>query len=136
MEAIAAFRAAWEAGDLDRLVDTLAADVEFVSPLVARGVVRGKHDLRLLLGELLVGLSQVRWTGQIVDGDRGVLLAKGRMGPFGIDNAMVVELDRDGRIQRLSPHLRPYLATTWFGFAMSRRLARHPGLLWRAGRRR
>lgn len=134
--AIAEFRAAWDAGDVDRLVDTLAPDAEFVSPLAARGVVRGKHDLRLLFAELYVGLSEVRWTEQIVDGDRGVLIAKGRMGPFGIDIAMVLKLDRDGRIQRLSPHLRPWLAATWFGFTMSRKLVRHPGLLWRAARRR
>jgi hypothetical protein len=135
VDAIAEFRTAWDANDLDRLADTLAPDAEFVSPLVARGVVRGKHDLRLLFAELHVGLSEVRWTEQIVDGDRGVLIAKARVGPFRVDNAMVFKLDRDGRIQRLRPHLRPYLAATWFGLTMSRRLVRHPGLLWRAGRR-
>ncbi len=135
VDAIAEFRAALDANDLDRLVDTLAPDVEFVSPLVARGSVRGKQDLRLVFAAIYGTLSKARWTEQIVDGDRGVLIAKARLGPLRIDNAMVFKLDRDGRIQRLRPHLRPWLAATWFGLAVGAKLARHPAFFWRAARR-
>ena len=135
MDAIAEFRAALDANDLDRLVDTLATDVEFVSPLVARGLVRGKQDVRQVFSAIYRSLSQAHWTEQIVDGDRGVLIAKARVGPFGVDNAMVFKLDRDGRIQGLRPHLRPWPAATLFGLTVGLKLARHPGLFWRALRR-
>ena len=49
VDAIAEYRTASEANDVDRLVDTLAPDAELISPLLARRVIRGKKDLRLLL---------------------------------------------------------------------------------------
>ena len=135
MNAIAEFRAASEANDLDRFVDTLAPDAELVSPLLARGVIRGKQDLRLLFAAVYGSLSELRWTEEIVDGDRGLMVAEARVGPFRIDDAMVFELASDGRIRQLRPHLRPWLASTWFALAVGFKLARHPGVIWRAVRR-
>jgi hypothetical protein len=132
VDAIAEYRAASEANDLDRLVATLAPDAELVSPLLARGVIRGKKDLGLLFAAVYGSLSELRWTEQIIDGDQGFMIAKARIGPFRIDDAMVFELDRDGRIQRIRPHLRPWLASTWFALAVGAKVARHPGFLWRA----
>jgi hypothetical protein len=48
---------------------------------------------------------------------------------------MVFELDPDGRIRRIRPHLRPWLASTWFALAIGVKVARHPGVIWRALRR-
>jgi SnoaL-like domain len=136
VDAIAEYRAASEANDLDRFMDTLAPDAELVSPLLARGVIRGKKDLRLLFAAVYGSLSELRWTEEIMDGDhRGFMIAEARVGPFRIDDAMVFELDPDGRIQRLRPHLRPWLASTWFALAVGVKVARHPGVLWRAVRR-
>jgi hypothetical protein len=129
---LAEFRAASEANDLDRFVETLAPDAELVSPLLARAVIRGKHDLRLLFAAVYGSLSDLRWTEEIVDGNRGVMIAEARLGPFKIDDAMVFELDLEGRIKRLRPHLRPLLATTWFAVVVGAKVMRHPALLWRA----
>ncbi|HYB23679.1 MAG TPA: nuclear transport factor 2 family protein [Solirubrobacteraceae bacterium] len=134
MDAIGEYRAASEANDLDRFMDTLAPDAELVSPLLARGVIRGKKDLRLLFAAVYGSLSELRWTEEIRDGDRGFMIANARIGPFRINDAMVFELDGDGRIRRLRPHLRPWLASTWFALAVGVKLARHPGFLWRAVR--
>jgi SnoaL-like domain len=135
VDAIAEYRAASEANDLDRFMNALAPDAELVSPLLARGVIRGKKDLRLLFAAVYGSLSDLRWSDAIMDGDRGFMIAKARVGPFKIDDAMVVELDPDGRIKRLRPHLRPWLASTWFALAVGAKVARHPGVLWRAVRR-
>jgi SnoaL-like domain len=135
VDAIAEYRAASEANDVDRFVSTLAPDAELVSPLLARGVIRGKEDLGLLFTAVYGSLSELRWTEAIVDGDRGFMRAEARVGPFGIDDVTMVELDPDGRIRRLRPHLRPWLASTWFALAVGAKVARHPGLLWRALRR-
>jgi hypothetical protein len=132
MDVIAEYRAASEANDLDRFVDTLAPDAELVSPLLARGVIRGKSDLRLLFAAVYGSLSELRWTKEIMDGNRGFMLAEARVGPFKIDDAMVFELGPDGRIKRIRPHLRPWLATTWFALAVGAKMARHPGVIWRA----
>jgi len=136
VDAIAEFRAASEANDLDRFLDTLAPDAELVSPLLARGVIRGKKDLRLLFAAVYGSLSGLRWGEEIRDGDRGVMIAEARIGPLRIGDAMVFELAADGRIRRLRPHLRPWLASTWFALVVGVKVARHPGPLWRAVRRR
>ena len=135
MDAIAEYRAASEANDLDRFMDTLAPDAELISPLLARGVIRGKRDLRLLFAAVYGSLSELRWSEQIIDGDRGFMIAEARLGLFRIDDAMMFELDRDGRIRRLRPHLRPWLASTWFALVVGAKVMRHPGFLWRAVRR-
>jgi hypothetical protein len=134
VDAIAEYRAASEANDLDRFVDTLAPDAELVSPLLARAVIRGKKDLGLLFAAVYGSLTELRWTEEIVDRDRGFMTAEARVGPFKIYDATAFELDPDGRIQRLRPHLRPWLATTWFALVVGVKVARHPGVLWRAMR--
>jgi hypothetical protein len=49
---------------------------------------------------------------------------------------MIFELASDGRIDRIRPHLRPWLALTVFALMLGPRVARHPGLVWRALRGR
>lgn len=135
MDAIAEFRTASEVDDLDGFMDTLAPDAELVSPLLARGVIRGKEDLRLLFAAVYGSLSELRWKDEVRSDDRGLMIAEARIGPFRIDDAMVFELDTEGRISRIRPHLRPWLATTWFALVVGSKLARHPGVIWRAVRR-
>lgn len=115
-------------------MDTLAPDAELVSPLLTRGVFRGKKDVELLFTAVYGSLSELRWTDSIMDGNRGFMIAEARVGPFKLDDAMVVELDPDGRIQRLRPHLRPWLGTSWFALVVGAKLMRHPGVVWRAVR--
>ncbi len=135
MSAIAEYRVASEANDVDGLVATLAPDAELVSPLLARGTFRGKDDLRVLFEAVYGSLSDLRWSDETVDGAKGFMIAQARIGLFKIDDAMVFELDTDGRIRRIRPHLRPWVALTWFALVVGRKLARHPGVVWRARRR-
>lgn len=64
-----------------------------------------------------------------------MVIGEGPVGPFKLGDAMVFELAPDGRIRRIGPHLRPWLGLTWFALAIVPKLARHPGVLWRAMRR-
>jgi hypothetical protein len=135
VDAIAKYRAASEANDIDGIIDTLAPDVEFVSPLTGLGVVRGKDDLRVLFGAVYGTLSGLRWREEIRDGERGVVIGYAFVGPLRVDDAMVFELDRDGRIKHIRPHLRPWLATTVLALTLFLKIGRHPGVVWRAIRR-
>jgi hypothetical protein len=45
---------------------------------------------------------------------------------------MAFDLADDGRISRIRPHLRPWLATTLFALLLGPQVARHPGVVWRA----
>jgi hypothetical protein len=136
VDQLAEFRAASEANDLDRFIEALAPDAELVSPLLAHGVIRGQKDLRHLFDAVYGALKGVRWSEPMRDGDRAWMIAEARIGPFAIDDAMFFEFDADGRIKRLRPHLRPWVATTWFALVVGARLTRHPGVIWRAMRSR
>jgi hypothetical protein len=129
-DAVASYRAASEANDLDALMETIAPDAELVSPLSGRMVFRGRDDLRVLLGAVYSTLRDLRWGEQIGDGDARVVIGDCRVGPLRMSDAMAFELADDGR--RIRPHLRPWLATTLFALLLGPQVGRHPGLIRRA----
>jgi len=134
-DAVAAFLAATKARDIDRMVSALAPDAELVSPLFGRMVFRGRDDLRVLLGAVYGGLSNLVWREVIGEGTTRVAVSDARIAGVTITDAMVLELDDAGLIVRIRPHLKPWLAITLFALLLGPKIARHPGVLRRALRR-
>jgi hypothetical protein len=126
------FCAAYEARDVDAVMAELAPDAELVSPLSARFVFRGDDDVRRLLAAVFASIHAVRWHEHVGEGSTRVILGEARVGPLLLTDAMVLDLAEDGRIRRVRPHLRPWLAVTLFALLMAPRVARHPGLIRRA----
>jgi hypothetical protein len=60
------------------------------------------------------------------------VIGEGRVGPFRLTDAMAFELGLDGRITRIRPHLRPWLATTTLALVLGPKLAPHAGVVARA----
>jgi hypothetical protein len=132
-DAVTRYCAASEAGDIDALMATLAPDASLVSPLSATAVFRGHDDLRLLLSAVYGSMSDLRWVEQLGEGTAmRVSIAEGRVAGARIGDAMVFELDGNGLIRRIRPHLRPWFATTLFALILGPKVARHPALLRRA----
>ena len=111
---------------------TLAPDVEVISPISGRMVFRGQDDVRILLGAVYGTLSDLRWTNTVGDGESQVAVGEARIVGVGMTDAMVFDLAPDGRIRRISPHLRPWLALTLFALLLGPKVARHPGVVRRA----
>jgi hypothetical protein len=63
------------------------------------------------------------------------VVGEAAVGPVRLGDAMLFELDGDGRIRRIRPHLRPWLALTLFAMTLAPKVGRHPGVVWRALRR-
>ena len=135
VDAIARYRAASEAQDVEGVVGTLASDAELVSPISGRLVFRWTDDLRALFTALFATVAHIDWDREVGDGPVRVLVGTAAAGPFQLTDAMVVELDGNGRIMRLRPHLRPWLALTVLALTLGPRVARHPGVVRRALRR-
>ncbi len=134
-DAIARYRAASEANDIEGLMATLAPDAELVSPISGRMVFRGANDLRVLLAAVYGSLSGLRWRQQVGEGAVHVVMGQAGVGPVKLEDAMVFELADDGRIQRIRPHLRPWLALTLLAVKLGPKVGRHPGVVLRALRR-
>jgi hypothetical protein len=134
-DSVTAFCEATRTNDIEAIADLLAPDAELISPLSGRMVFRGQRDLLLLLTAVYTGLRDVAWREVIGDGATRVAVSEGRIAGISITDALVFELDDNGRIRRLRPHLRPWLATTVFAVLLGPKLARHPDVLRRALRR-
>ena len=133
-DAVARYCSASERRDIDGLLTTFAADAEVVSPISARAVFRGNDDLRTLLSAVYATVEGWRWHEQLGDGRVRVALGEGKVSGLGLGDVTVFELADDGSIRRMTPHLRPWLATTAFAIRLAARLAPDPGILARAMR--
>lgn len=131
-DALSRYKAATEAGDLSGIGDAFTDDVEVVSPISGRMIFRGREDVLFLLGAVYDSLRDLRWTETLGEGERRVVLGQTRIGPVRMTDAMVFDLVPDGRIRRISPHLRPWLALTLFALVLGPRVARRPGMILRA----
>ena len=98
----------------------------------ATWVFRGRDDLRVLLGAVYGTVTGLRWTRALSDGDARVVIGECRVGSLKLGDVMILDVAADGRIRRISPHLRPWLAVTVFALMLGPKLARHPGVLIRA----
>jgi hypothetical protein len=131
-DAIARYRAASEARDIAALMDTLAPDVEVVSPISGRMVFRGSDDVRFLLSHVYGSIDGLHWSSELSDGASSVLVGEGKVAGVTLTDAMVFDLAPDGRIARIRPHLRPWLGLTLFALVLGPRVARRPSALLRA----
>ncbi|WP_410872176.1 nuclear transport factor 2 family protein [Nocardia sp. A7] len=131
-DTVARFRRATTDHDIPALLDTLTEDAELVSPLSGRLVFRGHTDLTPLLTLIYRPGSELRWTDTLGTGNTRVLLGEAKAGPFHMTEALVLDLAPDGRIRRLSPHLRPWLALTAVAIYLGPNLLRYPGAIRRA----
>jgi hypothetical protein len=131
-DTVAMFCAGARTNDVNGMIAALAPDAELISPLVGRMVFRGHEDLRVLLDAAFGSLRGLHWREYIGDGQTRVAVSEARIGGVEITDAMVVELDDAGRIQRLRPHLRPWLALTLFAVRLGLKLGRHPSVVGRA----
>jgi hypothetical protein len=95
-------------------------------------VFRGQADVRVLLSAVYGSLKGLTWTQAIGEGEHRVLYGRARLGPVRMTDAMVFELASDGRVRRISPHLRPWLALTLFAIVLGPKVGRHPGIVLRA----
>ena len=66
------------------------------------------------------------------DGASRIVIAECKVGPLRMSDAMAFDLAEDGRISRIRPHLRPWLATTLFALLLGPQVGRHPGVVRRA----
>jgi SnoaL-like domain len=131
-DAVARYCAASEANDMEALAATFASDVELPSPLLGIVTFRGREDVKAVLSAVYGLLSEVVWEEPIGSADSRVVVARARFAGLRIDDAMIFELDPDGAIRRIRPHLRPLFATIVFALLLGPRVARHPSVVLRA----
>jgi hypothetical protein len=132
VDAVAQYRSASEKNDIAELMQSLAPDAELVSPISGHMVFRGHEDLRILLTAVYGSLTDLRWREEIGDGAVRVVTGDCRIAGLRLGDAMVLELAADGRIQRIRPHLRPWLSLSVFALVVAFKLMARPRVIRRA----
>jgi|SRR5690348_4694189 len=131
-DAVARYIDASERNDIAAMMEVLAPDVELVSPISGHMVFKGEEDVRALLTAVYGSLKGLRWTQTLGEGKDRVAVGEARLLGVRLTDAMLFELAPDGRIRRIGPHLRPWLALTLFALVLGPQVGRRPGMVWRA----
>jgi hypothetical protein len=102
----AAFRSAVEAQDLDAMVDALAEDVVFHSPITFRPF-EGREAVAMLLGVVFRTFEEFRYTDEL-DGDEvKALVFQARVGDKEIEGLDLLRFDAAGKIADFTVMVRP-----------------------------
>jgi SnoaL-like domain len=115
------FRAAVEAEDKSGLVEILADDVRFWSPVVFRA-----YEGRDVVGTILTeGAMRVfedfRYRHQIEDGDAAALVFEARVGDRELDGLDLLRFDEEGLVRELTVMVRPMSGLNALAAAMAER---------------
>jgi hypothetical protein len=116
------FRAAVEAGDLAAMIDTLAPDVVFNSP-VAFKPFEGRDTVGKVLEAVFNTFEDFRYTDELDRGDVHALVFRARVGDKDVEGIDLLRLDADGRIADFTVMVRPASALIALGEAMGPKVA-------------
>ena len=104
-----AFRTAVEAGDLDGMVDALAEDVVFHSPITFKPF-EGRESVAMLLGVVFRTFDDFRYTDEL-DGDEvKALVFEAKVGDKQVEGLDLLRFDGAGKIADFTVMVRPLSA--------------------------
>ena len=116
------FRSAVEARDLDAMVEQLAEDVEFHSPVSFRPFV-GRDAAARVLGAVLETFEDFRYVDELEGDGTHALIFRARIGERQVHGLDHLELDGDGRIAVFTVMVRPLSAVAALAEAMGPKVA-------------
>jgi hypothetical protein len=128
------FRRAVEARDADALVDVLAEDVVFRSPVVFRPYV-GRDAVAPILRAALEVFEDFRYVQEIgtSDGTEHALVFRARIAGRELEGTDLLRTGADGTVVELAVLVRPLTGAVALAEAMRARLAASPGTPPEAG---
>jgi hypothetical protein len=113
------FRAAVEARDIDAMVDALAPDVQFHSP-VAHTPFAGREAVRVLFTALLETFENFEYTDELEAGDgTHALIFRAYVGDKQLQGLDLMRLNDEGLIQEFTVMIRPASGLMALGQAMA-----------------
>jgi hypothetical protein len=115
------FREAVERRDHAAMVEELADDVEFHSPVTFRPFV-GREAVSVVLGAVLEVLEDFQYTDELTDGDAVALVFRARVGDRSVEGLDLLRFDDAGKIGHFTVMVRPASAVMALAEAMGPRV--------------
>ncbi len=132
-EVVSALARAMQARDAAAVCEAFAPDAVFHSPLTEALAFEGREQIGLLTSVLLEVFEDFRYTGEILSGDTGFLVARARIGGEEIEIVDHFRLGADDRIAEITIFFRPLPAAAAalraIGAGLGRRRSRARGAL-------
>jgi hypothetical protein len=114
-----AFRSAVEAGDLGAMIESLAPDVVFHSP-VAHTPFEGRETVGKVLEAVTQTFEDFEYTDELETGDgTHALVFRARVGDKQLQGIDLIRLDAEGLIRELTVMVRPASGLMALGQAMA-----------------
>jgi hypothetical protein len=101
-------RVAMERGDLEAVLDAFAPDAVLRSPLTSRFAFSGRPQIEAAMSVVMKVLEDLRYTDELVSGDRAVLVATARVKGRELEMVDHLRLDEQGKIRELTVFFRPF----------------------------
>jgi hypothetical protein len=120
------FRDAVEARDHPAMVGTLAADVQFNSPVAFRPF-EGRDAVGQVLGAVMETFEDFRYTDELEGATAHALVFEARVGDKEIQGIDLLRFDGDGRIRDFTVLVRPLSAMVALAQAMGPKVAHLKG---------
>jgi hypothetical protein len=118
------FRHAIERSDLPAVLETLAPDVTFISPIVFQPY-HGRDAVGLVLAAVMQVFTDFRYVAEYASAGGHVLRFHTRVGGRDLDGVDILTFDASGLIAEFTVMVRPYSAATALREAMAAALAGH-----------
>jgi hypothetical protein len=119
--------AAVEAGDVEEFMATLSPAVVLRSPISDRAEFRGHDDIRQLMEAVFATIEDIRYYLDLGDETNRALFYRGRIGNRWLEEACLVSLDAEARIDEFTLWIRPLPGLTRLAAGLGPRLARRGG---------
>jgi SnoaL-like protein len=120
------FRDAVLRGDLPAMVDALAPDVVFNSPVSFRPF-EGSDAVGQVLGAVLETFEDFRYTGELAGDTAHALVFEARVGEKQVQGIDLLRFDAEGKIDDFTVLVRPLSATIALAEAMGPKVAHLKG---------
>jgi hypothetical protein len=120
------FRRAVERHDLPALLQTLAPDVIFHSPVVYHDY-RGREQIAPLLAAVMEIFSDFTYVDEFMTTNGKVLQFRAKVGERELEGVDILKFDANGLVQEFTVMVRPYSAATALRAAMAAKLGMGPG---------
>jgi SnoaL-like domain len=124
---LAAYRAAYDAHDLDALLAALRPDVRLVSPITDRFAFEGHQQLRDLFEDVLATVDDSAHVLDVGDDRTRAMKLVGRIGKQRFAETLLFTLDDDGLIAEIEIFVRPMPGLLTMAATLAPRVARRRG---------
>jgi hypothetical protein len=121
------FRTAGETHDVEMLMETLAPDVVFHSPLTQRTSFEGHDDIRDLMHAAFATIQDIHYHTDVGDERTRTIASTGRIGDQELEEAALIRLNENAKIVDITMWIRPLPAATALMAGIGPRLARRFG---------